>query len=161
MNWPTPILTIAVSIAAASANPATTARAIELRSTNQMPEMVDQNADKVAISNIGNAALNISYLEGDWKSVQIPSGQYVTIPSQSTGLSVSFNDGVETKSLVLNRAQRMPFTGTPGSVAGRSLPTTKWDGGRAAFVRVSLRPQSLTAVAVAVATLLSGGRFAA
>ena len=103
MRWPTPILTIAVSIAAASANPATTARAIELRSTNQMPEMVDQNADKVAISNIGNAALNISYLEGDWKSVQIPSGQYVTIASQSTALSVSFNDGVETKSLVLNR----------------------------------------------------------
>ena len=56
-----------------------------------------------AISNIGNATLNISYLEGDWKTVQIPSGQYVTIPSQSTGLSVSFNDGVETKSLVLNR----------------------------------------------------------
>ena len=102
MTWRTPILTIALSIIAASASPAA-ARAIELRSTNQMPQMVDQNADKVAISNIGNSALNISYLEGDWKLVQIPSGQYITIPSESSGLAVSFNDGVETKSLVLNR----------------------------------------------------------
>jgi len=102
MSWRTLILTVALSITAACAH-AAAARAIELRSTNQMPDMVDQNADKVAISNIGNATLSISYLEGDWKTVQIPSGQYVTIPSQSTGLSVSFNDGVETKSLVLNR----------------------------------------------------------
>jgi hypothetical protein len=102
MSWRILILTVALSITAACAH-AAAARAIELRSTNQMPDMVDQNADKVAISNIGNATLNISYLEGDWKTVQIPSGQYVTIPSQSTGLSVSFNDGVETKSLVLNR----------------------------------------------------------
>ena len=103
MSLRTSILTVALAITAACAH-ATTARAIELRSTNQMPEMVDQNADKVAISNIGNATLNISYLEEeDWKTVQIPSGQYVIIPSQSTGLSVSFDDGVETKSLVLNR----------------------------------------------------------
>jgi hypothetical protein len=96
------ILTVVLSITAVSVH-AASALAIELRSTNQMPEMVDQNADKVVIANIGNAALNISYLEGDWKSVQIPSAQYVTIPSQSTGLSVSFNDGVETKSRVLDR----------------------------------------------------------
>ena len=102
MNWRTAILSVAVSIIAACGNPAA-ADAIELRSTNQMPQMVDQNSDKVAISNIGNSALNISYLDGDWKSVQVPSGQYIAIPSESTGLSVSFNDGVETKSLVLNR----------------------------------------------------------
>ena len=102
MNWRTAILSVAVSIIAACGNPAA-AGAIELRSTNQMPQMVDQNSDKVAISNIGNSALNISYLDGDWKSVQVPSGQYIAIPSESTGLSVSFNDGVETKSLVLNR----------------------------------------------------------
>ena len=103
MSWRMPILHIAVSIAAACATPATSARAIEPRSTNQALDMVDQNADKVAISNLANTALKISYLEGDWKSVEVLPGQYVIIPSQSTGLSVSFNDGVETKSLVLNR----------------------------------------------------------
>jgi hypothetical protein len=102
MSWRTLIPTVALAITAACVH-AAAARAIEFRSTNQMPDMVNQNAEKVAISNIGNAALNISYLEGEWKSVQIPSGQYITIPSESTGLSISFNDGVETKSLVLNR----------------------------------------------------------
>ena len=102
MSWRTPILTFAVSIIAAFANPAT-ARAIELRSTNQMPGWSTRTPTRSPSQTSATAALNISYLEGDWKSVQIPSGQYVTIPSQSTGLSVSFNDGVETKSLVLNR----------------------------------------------------------
>ena len=102
MRLRTLTLTVALSITAASVH-AAAARAIELRSTDQMPDMIDQNIDTVAISNIGNATLSISYLEGDWKTVQIPSGQYVSIPSQSTGLTISFNDGVETKSLILNR----------------------------------------------------------
>jgi hypothetical protein len=85
MSWRTLILTAALSITAACVH-AATARAIELRSTDQMPDMIDQNTGTVAISNIGNATLSISYLDGDWKTVQIPSGQYVSIPSQSTGL---------------------------------------------------------------------------
>lgn len=49
----------------------------EFRSINQMPGMIDQSAAKVIISNIGTAALNISYLDEVWKTIQTPSGQYV------------------------------------------------------------------------------------
>jgi hypothetical protein len=64
--------------------------------------MIDQGPAKVIISNVGTAALYISYLDGVAKTIQIPSGQYVTLPSQENGLSISFNDGVETKSAALN-----------------------------------------------------------
>jgi len=65
--------------------------------------MIDQNAAKVIISNIGTTALSILYLDGAWKAIQIPSGQYVTLPSQGAGISVSFSDGTETQSVTLNR----------------------------------------------------------
>jgi hypothetical protein len=75
------------------------------RSVDQMPGMTDQDATKVVIANIGTVALSILYLDPDgaWKTVPIPSGQYVILPSQDTGLSVSFNDGVDAKSVTLNR----------------------------------------------------------
>ena len=81
----------------------TTAPASELRSSNQLPDMIEQDSDKITITNIGTADLNILYLEESWKPIQVPSGKYVKIPSQSTGLSISFSDGVETKSVTLSR----------------------------------------------------------
>jgi hypothetical protein len=75
----------------------------EFRSINQMPGMTSQDAATVNISNIGTAALNISYLDGVWKAIQIPSGQYLSLPCEDTGLSISFNDGAETKSTALSR----------------------------------------------------------
>jgi hypothetical protein len=96
------ILIVVLAAAGACALPPT-ARAQQLRSTDQLPGLTDQQSDKVTISNIGNAALNISYLDGDWKTIQIPSGQFVTLPSQSAGVSVAFSDGVEAKSATLNR----------------------------------------------------------
>ena len=102
MSRSTQILIIFLAGISAFADPAT-AQTIGLRSTNQLPGLIDQDSEKVTIANVGTAALSILYLDGDWKTIQIPSRQYVTIPSQSTGLSVSFSDGVETKSAVLNR----------------------------------------------------------
>jgi hypothetical protein len=78
------------------------ARAEQFRSIDQLPGMIDQDDTKVTISNIGTEALSILYLDGAWKTIQIPSRQYVTIPSQAGGLSVSFNDGVAKQSAVLS-----------------------------------------------------------
>jgi hypothetical protein len=101
MNWGK-LLIIALAGIAVCAHPSG-ARAQEFRSTDQMPRMIDQDAEKVIIANIGTSALNISYLEGGWKTIEIPSGQYVTLPSQQNGLSVSFNDSSEAQSVTLNR----------------------------------------------------------
>lgn len=79
------------------------ARAQTFRSINQMPAMIDQNAANVIVSNIGTVMLSISYMDGVWKTIQIPPAQYVTLPCQDTGLSVSFNDGAEAKLVTLNR----------------------------------------------------------
>jgi hypothetical protein len=100
MSWP--ILVLVLAGIAACAHPAA-APAQEFRSINQLPGLTSQNAEKFIISNIGTVALNILYLDGDWKTIQIPAGQYVTLPSQDTGLAVSFNDGVEAKSTTLTR----------------------------------------------------------
>lgn len=102
MSWSTPILIVLFAAIGACAH-IEAARASELRSSNQLPGLIDQDSEKVTITNIGTSALSISYLDGAWKTIQIPSGQYVTIPGQSNGLSVSFSDGVETKSITLNR----------------------------------------------------------
>jgi hypothetical protein len=102
MSWRTSILIVFLAVINACASPAA-GQTNKLRSTNQLPSLIEQDSEKVTIANIGTVALNISYLDEAWKAVQIPSGQYVVLPSQSTGLSVSFSDGVETKSLVLNR----------------------------------------------------------
>ena len=67
-----------------------------------MPGMIDESAAKVIILKLGTAALNISYLDGVWKTIQIPSRQYVSLPAEDTGLPVSFNDGAEAKSVTLN-----------------------------------------------------------
>ena len=79
------------------------ASAQEFRSINQMPGMIDESAAKVIILKLGTAALNVSYLDGVWKTIQIPSRQYVSLPAEDTGLPVSFNDGAEAKSVTLNR----------------------------------------------------------
>jgi hypothetical protein len=73
-----------------------------LRSTNQVPGLIDQVSDKVSITNMGTAALNILYWDGAWKPVEISSGQTVALKGQGSSLSVSFNDGVAAKSTVLN-----------------------------------------------------------
>jgi hypothetical protein len=102
MSWGRLLIAVLAGIGAC-ANPAS-ARAQEFRSIDQWPSMIDQNAAKVIIANIGTVALSILYLDdGTWKTIQIPTGQYVTLPSQDTGLSVSFNDGAEAKSATLNR----------------------------------------------------------
>jgi hypothetical protein len=101
MSWGGLLIVILAGIGA-FAHPAS-AQTQEFRSINQMPGMIDQDTAKVIIANIGAAALNISYLDGVWKTTQIPSGQYVTLPSQGTGLSVSFSDGAEVQSVTLNR----------------------------------------------------------
>jgi hypothetical protein len=77
-------------------------RAEQFRSIDQWPGLIDQDDGSVRIANIGAAALNISYLDGIWKSIPIPSGQYVTLPSQRSGLSVSFHDGATQQSATLN-----------------------------------------------------------
>jgi len=78
------------------------APAQEFRSINQLPGLTDRDPAKVTVSNIGTVALSIQYLDaGDWKTIQIPSGQYVALPSQGAGLAVAFNDGAEAKSLTL------------------------------------------------------------
>src|SRR5262245_10854179 len=103
MSW-SKLLIIVLAGIGACAHPAST-QAQAFRSVDQMPGMTDQDATKVVIANIGTVALSILYLDldGSWKTVPIPSGQYVALPSQDTGLSVSFNDGVEAKSVTLNR----------------------------------------------------------
>jgi hypothetical protein len=100
MNWTRHLVIILAGIGVCG-EPAC-ARAQELRSTDQLPAMVDQDAARVIISNIATVPLGVSYLDGDWKTIQIPSGQYVTLPSQGAGLAVSFNDGAQAKSVTLN-----------------------------------------------------------
>lgn len=114
MTQGTPILIAFLAAIGACVLPPT-AGASELRSSNQLPGLIDQDTEKVTVTNIGTATLNISYLDGAWKTVQIPSGQYVAIPSQSVGLSVSFSDGVETKSVVLNRGTTYALYWNSGS----------------------------------------------
>src|SRR5258708_2572341 len=74
----------------------------QFHSIDQWPGMIDPNAGEVTVANIAAAALSISYLDGVWKVIQIPSGQYVLLPAQHDGLSIRFNDGVETQSATLN-----------------------------------------------------------
>jgi hypothetical protein len=78
------------------------AEAEKFHSVDQMPGMINQDAATVNIANIGTVALSILYLDGTWKTVEIPSGQFITLPSRSGSLSVSFNDGAEAKSVTLN-----------------------------------------------------------
>ena len=103
MSRTTSILIVVLAAAVSACIRPMSARASELRSVDQLPGLIDQDSAKITISNIGTATLSLLYMDGDWKTIQIPSGQYVTLPSQDTGLSVSFHDGVETKSTTLNR----------------------------------------------------------
>ena len=77
------------------------AQAYELRSVNQMPALISQAPDGVTIANVGASTLSFLYWDGTWNSVQVSSGQYAVIPTPSSGLSVRYNDGVETQSVVL------------------------------------------------------------
>jgi hypothetical protein len=98
MSWSRFLIVVLAGIGANFAS----VRAEEFRSVNQMPGMIAQDAARVILANIGTAALNISYLDGVWKTIQIPSGEYVPLPSQSTGLSLSFNNGAEAQLVTLN-----------------------------------------------------------
>jgi hypothetical protein len=76
----------------------------EFRAINQLPGLIDPDqSSKVVLSNVGTTALSVAYLDGDWKTIQIPSGQYVSLPSQSTGVSVSYHDGSAVQTVTLNR----------------------------------------------------------
>jgi len=77
-------------------------RAQSFRSIDQLPSMIDPADARVVVANVGTTALNISYLDETWHTIQIPPGQYATLASQDAGLSVLFNDGVEVKSVTLN-----------------------------------------------------------
>lgn len=74
----------------------------QLRSVNQMPALLDLDSTKVAIANLTTADLSILYLRTTWKTVQIPSGKFVSLPSPHGSVTVSFNDGVEKTSVLLN-----------------------------------------------------------
>jgi hypothetical protein len=74
----------------------------QLRSSNQVPGLIDQVSDKVTITNLGADAVTIRYWDGAWKPAEISSGQTVALKGQGSGLSVSFNDGTAAKSVVLN-----------------------------------------------------------
>jgi hypothetical protein len=100
MSWARLLTAVMICIGACS-HPAR-AEAVNLRSIDQMPGMIDQDTAKVTIANIGTVALSILYLDGTWKTVEIPSSQFVTLPSQGGSLSVSFNDGADPKSVSLN-----------------------------------------------------------
>jgi|SRR5271170_507386 len=82
------------------------ALALDLHSSNQMPELIEQSSDSVSITNIGNSDLNISYKEGTPTNIQIPSGRTVKIPSQNIDLPVTFHNGNEIKSIMLKRGSR-------------------------------------------------------
>ena len=71
MSWSARILIVLLAGIGACAHPET-APASELRSSNQLPGLIDQDSEKVTITNIGTAALSISYLDGAWKTIQIP-----------------------------------------------------------------------------------------
>jgi hypothetical protein len=101
MSWGRLLIVVLAGIGAC-AHPSS-ARAQAFRSIDQVPGMIDQDAEKVIIANIGTSALSLSYLDGVWKTIQIPSGQYVTLPGQGSGLSVTFNDGAAVQSVTLNR----------------------------------------------------------
>ena len=101
MNWGRVFIVVFAGIAAC-AHPLS-AGAQKFRSTDQIPGMIGQDAEKVTIANIGTTALSLSYLDGVWKTIQIPSGQFVTLPSQQNGLPVTFNDSAEVQSVTLNR----------------------------------------------------------
>src|ERR1043166_6937865 len=112
MSW-TRVLIFTLAAVGASVSPASLL-ALEFRSINQWPRMVKQDAGKVIIANISAAALSISYLQEGWKSVQIPSGQYVPLPSPADCLSISFHDGIEAQSATLN----------PGTIYAMYLSST-------------------------------------
>lgn len=79
--------------------------AIELRSIAQEPAYIDSNESYVAIANVANTLLNISYKAKDWVPVSIPSGQYVKIPTDENNLVVSFHDGVQEQQTGLARGR--------------------------------------------------------
>jgi hypothetical protein len=100
MSWERIFVVILVGMGACADS--TNARAQQFRSIDQMPGLINSDSAKIIIANISTVALNISYLDGASHSIQIPSGQYVSLPSHNTGLLVSFNDGHEAKSVTLN-----------------------------------------------------------
>ena len=100
MKEATRLLAILCCIIGAGA-PAALAQGVELRSTNQVPGLLDLSTDKVTITNYGNSALTIKYLDGDWKTVQISVGGSVQLKSPANELWVAFHDGVEGKRVKL------------------------------------------------------------
>lgn len=79
------------------------ASAEEFRRINQFPALIDGGDLNVNIANIGTVDLSIMYRDGDWKTIQVPSGKYVAVKTEATSLSVSFNDGIEPTWVTLNR----------------------------------------------------------
>jgi hypothetical protein len=98
MRWSRIIISGLLLVAA----PLAAVWAQQLRSINQMPALVDHESTMVHIANLGTVDLSMLYLDGTWKPVQIPSGSFVSLPSQGGSVSISYNDGVEAKSASLD-----------------------------------------------------------
>ncbi|MBR0800011.1 hypothetical protein JQ615_32060 [Bradyrhizobium jicamae] len=71
----------------------------ELRSSNQIPKAALANA--VILRSVANAPLKVSYLDGDWKEIQISPGQSVTLPNSGGAVSVAYHDGAKIQSIQL------------------------------------------------------------
>jgi hypothetical protein len=72
----------------------------ELRSSNQIPKAALANA--VILVSFANQPLKLSYLDGDWKEIQISPAQTVMLPSSGGGaVSIAFHDGAGIQSMQL------------------------------------------------------------
>jgi hypothetical protein len=87
-NW----IAILLLTMAAFAYPASAA---EFRSVNQMPLAL--LANKVVLTSIGNTVLKVSYLEGEWKEIEIKPGNSISFPQTGQSVSIRFHDGVDVR----------------------------------------------------------------
>ncbi|KJC51677.1 hypothetical protein UP09_01945 [Bradyrhizobium sp. LTSP885] len=74
-------------------------RADELRSSNQIPKAALANT--VILLSVAKAPINLSYLDGDWKQIEISPGQFVTLPNNGGAVSVAYHDGAAIQSTKL------------------------------------------------------------
>lgn len=82
--------------------PADNAWAEQFRRIDQFPGLIDQDDSKIKVANLGTVDLSMMYLDGDWKTIQVPSGRYIVLQPRETNLSVSFNDGFDARSVTLS-----------------------------------------------------------
>lgn len=71
----------------------------ELRSSNQIPKAALANA--VILLSFANRPIKLSYLDGDWKEIEIAPTQTVTLPSSGGAVSIAWQDGAGIQSMQL------------------------------------------------------------